>query len=200
MSSRVTPGFTNLIKQVKIPNLQNNIKSRPQLHKYTLHCLFTKNNTHFTLCSHWEDPQNSILTSPDSTYDKKFEYWLHLPSKVEFKLSTGPLGFRKANRGEYEAGFQTATKCLEMLYNQIRRDRSKQSTNNYNGNQHRSKNFNNELVPVDIIMKDFGKGRNAFIAAVNGKEGSRIRQYIRQVSDATCLKFGGVRSPRIRRL
>lgn len=200
MSSRITPGFTNLVKQVKIPNLQSNVKSKPQLHKYTLHCLFTKNNTHFTLCSHWEDPQDPVLTSPDSTYDEKFEYWLHLPSKVEFKLSTGPLGFRKANRGEYEAGFQTAAKCLEMLHNQIRRDRIKNSTYNNTGNQYHSNNFHNQFVPVDIIMKDFGKGRSAFITAVNGKEGSQIRPYIRQISDITCLKFGGVRSPRIRRL
>ncbi|CAL9732572.1 small ribosomal subunit protein uS11m [Monosporozyma unispora] len=185
MSQRITPGFSNLVKQVKLPA---STVSKPQLHKYTLHCQFTKNNTHFTLCSHWEDLNNKILTSPLSTYDDKFAYWLHLPSKVEFKLSTGPMGFRKANRGEYEAGFQTATKCLGQLYTQIRRDKNLSGSG---GNKH---------VPIDIVMKDFGKGRTAFITAMNGKEGCMVRPYIRQVSDATALKFGGVRSPGIRRL
>lgn len=186
MSGKIGPGFTSLIKQVRVPNSIHGA-GKPQLHKYTLHCRFTKNNTHFTLCSHWEDLNNEIVTSPTSTYDDKFAYWLHLPSKVEFKLSTGPLGFRKANRGEYEAGFQTATKCLEQVYAQIRRERAKN-------------NIVNKHLPIDIIMKDFGKGRSAFITAMNGKEGSMVRPYIRQVSDGTALKFGGVRSPAIRRL
>lgn len=189
-------GFTNLIKQVKLPIRG---KRQAQLHKYTLHCQFTKNNTHFTLCSHWEDSEDPILTSPESSYDDKFQYWLHLPSKVEFKLSTGPLGFRKANRGEYEAGFQTASKCLELLNGQIRKDRVKQGGNvNTQGGKYNSRYH--QFVPVDIIMKDFGKGRSAFITAMNGKEGTAVRPHIRQISDATPLKFGGVRSPGIRRL
>ena len=62
----------------EIPNLQNNIKSKPQLDKYTLYCLFTKNNTRFTLCSHWEDCRNPILTSSDSTYDCSCGYYTEI--------------------------------------------------------------------------------------------------------------------------
>lgn len=53
---------------------------------------------------------------------------------------------------------------------------------------------------IEIVMKDFGKGRNAFIAALNGKEGTGVRRAVKKISDATSLKFGGVRSPRPRRL
>lgn len=109
-----------------------------------------------------------------------------MKSLVEYKISTGPLGFRKANRGEYEAGFQTASQCLKEMAEIVKRS----SNNKYNGS----------LVPIDIRMKEFGKGRSAFIAALNGKEGNRVRSLVRQISDCTALKFGGVRSPGQRRL
>ncbi|CCK72606.1 mitochondrial 37S ribosomal protein uS11m MRPS18 KNAG_0K02430 [Huiozyma naganishii CBS 8797] len=143
---------------------------------YTLHCLFTKNNTHFTYAATVEDT-NYLAMHPDLSYNAKFQYYAKLPSKVKIAISTGCLGFRKAARGEYEAAFQTASKMFKTI---------------------QEKNLLNH--PIDIVMKDFGKGRAAFIAALNGKEGTFVRPKIRTISDATPLKFGGVRSPRIRRL
>ena len=144
--------------------------------KYVLHCNFTKNNTHFTYCAILED-LNFLQNNAHLSYNDKLLYYMKLPSKVLLKTSTGCLGFRKAARGEYEAGFQPNNKIFQMI---------------------QERNLLNK--DVEIVMKDFGKGRTAFMAALNGKEGTAIRKYVKKVSDATPLKFGGVRSPRIRRL
>ncbi|SCU96188.1 LAME_0F15258g1_1 [Lachancea meyersii CBS 8951] len=144
--------------------------------KYILNCLFTKNNTHFTYSAVVED-LNYLKNNAEATYNEKFLYYLKLPQKVKFRLSTGNLGFRKAARGEYEATFQTSARLFQMIHQKNLLDRN-----------------------IEIVMKDFGKGREAFIAALNGKEGTSVRRNVVRVSDATPIKFGGVRSPRMRRL
>ncbi|SCU98682.1 LAFA_0G19570g1_1 [Lachancea sp. 'fantastica'] len=144
--------------------------------KYVLNCLFSKNNTHFTYSAVVED-LNFLKNNADASYNEKFLYYLKLPQKVKFRLSTGNLGFRKAARGEYEATFQTSARLFQMMQQKKLLDRN-----------------------VEIVIKDFGKGREAFIAALNGKEGTAVRRNVVRVSDATPIKFGGVRSPRMRRL
>lgn len=174
----------SVISNVIRPSALNNQRSGDNkvgvkneiIKKYVLHCNFTKNNTHFTYCAIIED-LNFLQNNAHLSYNDKLLYYMKLPSLVKLKLSTGCLGFRKAARGEYEAGFQTTNKIFQMI---------------------QEKNMLNK--DIDIVMKDFGKGRAAFIAALNGKEGTAIRKYVKNISDATPLKFGGVRSPRIRRL
>ncbi|KAH3898701.1 related to 37S ribosomal protein S18, mitochondrial [Saccharomycodes ludwigii] len=144
--------------------------------KYVLNGYFTKNNTHFTYSAVAED-LNFLQNNANLSYNEKYLYYLKLPHKVQFNISTGHLGFRKAARGEYEAGFQTATKVFQMI---------------------RGKNLFNSNI--EIVLRDFGKGRQAFMAALNGKEGDFIRNYITRISDNTRLKIGGVRPPRTRRL
>ncbi|CAB4253534.1 similar to Saccharomyces cerevisiae YNL306W MRPS18 Mitochondrial ribosomal protein of the small subunit [Maudiozyma barnettii] len=171
--------LSNVIKPSALGSKRTDRKSNEKneiVKKYVLHCNFTKNNTHFTYCAVMED-LNFLQNNAQLSYNDKLLYYMKLPSKVRLKLSTGCLGFRKAARGEYEAGFQTANKIFQMI---------------------QEKNVLNK--DIEIVMKDFGKGRAAFIAALNGKEGTAIRKYVKSVSDATPLKFGGVRSPRIRRL
>lgn len=153
-----------------------NRKPDEQVVKYVLNCLFTKNNTHFTYSAVVED-RNFLANNAHLSYNDKFLYYLQLPQRVRLHLSTGQLGFRKAARGEYEATFQTAAKLFQTLRERQLLDKG-----------------------VEIIMKDFGKGREAFIAALNGKEGNQVRPAVTRVSDATPLKFGGVRAPRRRRL
>lgn len=53
---------------------------------------------------------------------------------------------------------------------------------------------------IEVVMDDFGKGRAAFISALVGKEGASVVKKVVKISDATKLKFGGVRSPKMRRL
>ncbi|SMN19505.1 similar to Saccharomyces cerevisiae YNL306W MRPS18 Mitochondrial ribosomal protein of the small subunit [Maudiozyma saulgeensis] len=171
--------LSNVIKPSILGNKNPDKKSNEKneiVKKYVLHCNFTKNNTHFTYCAVMED-LNFLQNNAQLSYNDKLLYYMKLPSKVRLKLSTGCLGFRKAARGEYEAGFQTTNKIFQMI---------------------QEKNMLNK--DIEIVMKDFGKGRAAFIAALNGKEGTAIRKYVKSVSDSTPLKFGGVRSPRIRRL
>ncbi|CCD22776.1 mitochondrial 37S ribosomal protein uS11m NDAI_0A06220 [Naumovozyma dairenensis CBS 421] len=144
--------------------------------KYVLSCRFTKNNTHITYSAVVEDTAFQ-KKNPNLSYNEMVLYYMKLPQKVKFAISTGCLGFRKAARGEYEAGFQTATKAFQMIEEKGLTDKK-----------------------IEIVMRDFGKGRSAFVAALNGKEGNNIRKYVARISDKTPLKFGGVRSPKIRRL
>ncbi|CCH58567.1 hypothetical protein TBLA_0A07780 [Henningerozyma blattae CBS 6284] len=156
----------------------NNTKIR--VHKYILNCLFTRNNTHFTFSAIEEDLKKSeqmVNESSKKTYNEVYLYYLSLPKVVKFQTSTGRLGFRKAARGEYEAAFQTAAKLFETI---------------------KEKNYLD--ADIEIVMKQFGKGRAAFVAALSGKEGQYIRGKVVRVSDATQMKFGGVRAPSARRL
>lgn len=111
------------------------------------------------------------------SYNDTMLYYLNLPEKVRISISTGCLGFRKAARGEYEAAFQTSSKMFDLI---------------------KEKNMLNK--DIEVVMDDFGKGRAAFISALVGKEGASVVKKVVKVSDATKLKFGGVRSPKMRRL
>lgn len=155
---------------------KNALKPSERPVKYILNCLFTKNNAHFTYSAIMEDV-NFLKNNQELSYNEKFLYYLNLPRKVKFSLSTGCLGFRKAARGEYEAAFQTSAKVFQMIQDKKFMDKD-----------------------IEIVLKDFGKGRAAFIAALNGKEGTQLRKNVVRISDKTELKFGGVRAPRVRRL
>lgn len=161
------------------PTVRSNLKKSKvdeAVVKYILNCRFSKNNTHFTYNAVMED-RNFLKNNEQLSYNEKFLYYLKLPQKVKFHMSTGHLGFRKAARGEYEAAFQTSAKLFQILQQKKLLDRN-----------------------IEIVMRDFGKGRDAFISALNGKEGNMVRRNISRVSDATELKFGGVKAPRPRRL
>ncbi|QLQ80884.1 hypothetical protein HG537_0E02390 [Torulaspora globosa] len=175
ISNVVTPSVSN---GESVGSSKRGGKLRPQLVpvKYVLNCLFGKNNTHFTFSAVVEDV-NYLKNNPDISYNEAFLYYLKLPQKVKFALSTGVLGFRKAARGEYEAAFQTSAKVFQMIQDK--------------------KLMNKD---IEIVMREFGKGRAAFVAALNGKEGAAIRSHVTRISDRTPLKFGGVRAPRVRRL
>lgn len=169
------------ISNVVSPNKNESSTTRSSKHdlrpvKYVLNCLFAKNNTHFTYSAIVEDV-HYMKNNPGVSYNNAFLYYLKLPQKVKFAISTGCLGFRKAARGEYEAAFQTSAKVFQMIQEKKLLDKD-----------------------IEIVLKDFGKGRAAFVAALNGKEGTAIRKNVTRISDRTPLKFGGVRAPRLRRL
>lgn len=143
--------------------------------KNILYCNFGKNNTHLALVSVVED-QNFLVNNQDLTYNQKVLYYLRLPQKLRMHLSAGNVGFRKAARGEYEAAFQTTAKMFKLM-----------EENKY-------------FQDLELNFRNFGKGREAFVAALQGKEGTKIRRLVTKVTDSTKLKFGGVRSPAERRL
>ena len=55
-------------------------------------------------------------------------------------------------------------------------------------------------VGIEVVLRGFGPGREAFQKAILGSEGNQIKPLIVKVTDATRLKFGGCRSPAVRRL
>ena len=93
--------------------------------------------------------------------------------------SAGNIGLRKASRGTHDAAFQLAAYIL---------------------NQIKSKNLQAQIRNLEVILRGFGPGRNAVVEVLLGNEGKYIRGKIVKVSDATRLKFGGVRSRKPRRL
>lgn len=58
----------------------------------------------------------------------------------------------------------------------------------------------NSIQHLEIVLRDFGPGREAFTKILLGSEGLVIRDKVVRVMDATRLKFGGTRSKKPRRL
>jgi small subunit ribosomal protein S11 len=94
-------------------------------------------------------------------------------------LSTGNINFKKANRGTFDAAYQLT---------------------NYSIAQMIEKGFMQSIQKIEIIMRGFGPGREAFQKAILGTEGRAIQPKIHRVTDSTRLKFGGCRSRAVRRL
>ena len=94
-------------------------------------------------------------------------------------LSSGNLSFRKANRGTHDAAYQLAS----YVFNRIQ-----------------EQGWMKEIKHVEVVLRNFGVGREAVTKALLGSEGRFLRPFIARVTDATRLKFGGTRSEKPRRL
>lgn len=100
------------------------------------------------------------------------------PNKdVILTLSCGNVGFKKANRGTFEAAYQLASVMFSRMEERGLRPKH-----------------------LEVVYRDFGPGRDAFTKVLLGKEGKSIRESVVRVTDASRLKFGGTRSRAIRRL
>lgn len=155
---------------------------------YVLHCKFTRNNTLITLTSQY-------TPHPEGKLAKKMkpeELYLSLirpQQEVKFTVTAGMVGFRHTKQGEYEAGFQTAAKVFQMIKD--KEFLTKVPVKSKSMVQQR---------PLEIILSEFGKGREAFLNCLNSSEGNHIRPYVGRVTDGTKIKIGGVRPPRARRV
>lgn len=118
---------------------------------FRLCVLATKHNTHITFTK----PNKDVLLT----------------------LSCGNVGFKKANRGTFEAAYQLASVFFQRMESK-------------------------GLMPknLELSFRDFGPGREAFTKVLLGKEGKNIRSSVRRVTDCSRLKFGGTRSRAVRRL
>lgn len=94
-------------------------------------------------------------------------------------VSAGNIGFRKAARGSYDAAYQLGAYVMGRIIHQgLLRD----------------------IHALEVILRDFGPGREAFQKILMGNEGRLVRGTVVRVMDATRLKFGGTRSKKPRRL
>ena len=57
-----------------------------------------------------------------------------------------------------------------------------------------------KITSMEIVLRDFGPGREAVTKILLGSEGRQLRSRIVRVMDATRLKFGGTRGKKPRRL
>ncbi|KAG0644806.1 hypothetical protein HOY80DRAFT_996606 [Tuber brumale] len=91
--------------------------------------------------------------------------------------STGNLGIKGAAKGSFDAAFQLASHVLGKIAEM-------------------------DAIPrnVELLLRDYGPGRDAFLKALMGREGQFLRGSIKRATDSTRLKFGGTRSRALRRL
>lgn len=147
--------FSSMIPNADSPEAYRNLVQGEWAEddKHKLHVYATKHNTHLCLTKPNRDPLISV--------------------------SCGNIGFRKAGRGTYDAGYQLAA----FLMNRIQ-----------------DKGLLPQIGKLELVYRGFGPGREAVTKAILGAEGKRIRPLIVKLADSTRLKFGGVRSKKPRRL
>jgi small subunit ribosomal protein S11 len=121
-------------------------------------------------------------------------------------LSCGSLGLRRAQRSTYDAAFQLCAYFFrKMAEKQWKIGGSKDPYKNKNPwqtieNITRPVRGGSYGLGIEVVLRGFGPGREAFQKALLGTEGRKIKPLIGRVTDATRLKFGGTRSPQVRRL
>ncbi|KAK2755884.1 hypothetical protein FQN54_005680 [Arachnomyces sp. PD_36] len=86
-------------------------------------------------------------------------------------LSCGSLGFRKSHRGGYDPAYQLSSYVMGKI---------------------QERGFLMEIKALEVVLRGYGPGREAFTKILLGQEGKVIRNLVTQVTDATRLKFGGV--------
>jgi small subunit ribosomal protein S11 len=94
-------------------------------------------------------------------------------------VSTGNLNFRKAQRGTYDAAYQLGKYVMERIQQQ---------------------GLLKEIQSLEVVMRDFGPGREALTKVLLGSEGRGLRGRVVRVADASRVKFGGTRGEKPRRL
>ncbi|KAI5788621.1 37S ribosomal protein S11 [Pyronema domesticum] len=116
-----------------------------------LHIYSTKHNTHIT------------FTKPDKG--------------AIISMSAGNLGFKKSQRGTYDAAYQLASFVFKGIEEKKVQPRA-----------------------IEVVLRGFGQGREAVVKALMGQEGKYLKPVVKRVTDSTRLKFGGTRSKKPRRL
>lgn len=182
-------------EQIKSAEEKRSLETGKKIVGYVLHCKFTSNNTILTLTSQYVRVGKSAEKLSD---EQKMIDLVRPLEDVKVNLTTGVLGFRNTKQGEYEAGFQTAARMFALIEE---RGYLKQGGRTYlSGSSNRSHNNSGSRLGLELILSNFGKGREAFLNALNGVEGNSIRPFINRVTDNTKIKIGGVRPPRARRV
>ena len=169
-SYRQSKSFADILGGNRDYITSDGLPPKPKL-PFHLHILTHKHNTHITLTT----PEKDALLS----------------------LSTGNLGFRKGARSSYDAAFQLASYAFNAIQERgwLREPGAPGGPAGADG-----KKQTQYIHELEIILKGFGKGREAVSKALLGTEGTGLRNKVVRVTDGTTLKFGGVRSRAMRRL
>jgi len=118
-------------------------------------------------------------------------------------FSCGNIGFKKAQRGSFDAAFQLSAYVMRMIQDKGLLRTTKNLWAEGDAGSFSAKKIRKVEEPIkslEVVLKGFGKGREAVTKALLGAEGRFIRDRVTYVSDDTKLKFGGTRSPNPRRL
>jgi len=166
---------SSLDSQPDLDAIGASIKHQAAQLPHRLNIFAHKHNTHLTLSRPAKQRLTPNAPALDSTKVEKGAY----SDSVILSYSTGQIGFRKSARGSYDAAFQLAAFVLAQI---------------------QERGLVREIHELELVMRGFGKGREAVVKAVLGAEGRSVRGKVVKVSDATRLKFGGQRSPKPRRL
>ncbi|WFD36137.1 hypothetical protein MCUN1_003012 [Malassezia cuniculi] len=92
--------------------------------------------------------------------------------------SGGTVGFKKAGRSGYEAGYRAAL----SVFQRITENRRKWGVDS-----------------IEMLWNGFGQGREAVFRALMANEGEQVRGLVHVMTDKTPIKVGGVR-PKKRRM
>jgi small subunit ribosomal protein S11 len=150
------------------------IQGGPKPEPHHFHIYSTKHNTHITLTRPNREPVLSF--------------------------SSGNIGFRKGQRGSYDAGFQLAAYVMKTIQDRgLLRSENAFSIENAEGVS-KGKGAETPIKSLEVVIRGFGKGRDAVLKALLGNEGRLLRGKVMRISDTSRLKFGGTRSPNPRRL
>ncbi|THD00009.1 hypothetical protein EYZ11_000461 [Aspergillus tanneri] len=94
-------------------------------------------------------------------------------------MGCGHLGFRKAGRGGYDPAYQLTAHVFGQM---------------------QERGYLPEIKRLEVVLRGFGAGREAFTKVLLGNEGRNVRGLVSRVTDSTRIKFGGTRSRKVRRL
>lgn len=144
---------------------------------HRMHVFATKHNTHITLVQPARPASETASLRIAGAKTSATEQKKTIDTMLS--LSAGNIGFKKAGRGSYDAGFQLAAFVLRQMG---------------------EKGMTNEISKLEVVLRGFGAGREAVTKALLGTEGRFVRNKISAVVDATRLKQGGPRSKKPRRL
>lgn len=155
----------------------HNLDAAGEIKPHRMHVLATKHNTHITLVQAPRPASQTTSSGVSATNASAADQKKMVD--VLLSLSAGNIGFKKAGRSSYDAAYQLTAFTLKTM---------------------QEKGMMHDIQKLEIVMRGFGAGREAFTKAILGAEGRSIRDKISAVLDATRLKIGGTRSPKPRRL
>jgi small subunit ribosomal protein S11 len=119
-------------------------------------------------------------------------------------FSCGNLGLRNAQKASYDASFQLAAYTFrKMAEKQWKIGGANAKTGAWltlSSIKRPAYSGGGAGAGIEVILRGYGPGREAFQKALLGTEGRMIKPLISKVTDGTRLKFGGTRSPQVRRL